>query len=73
MTATPAFGFRCPLVSGSLSAWVTTDRWEIQAKIPTNGIPDYTARQLRLENTPELNLMLQELLEDRFHLKVHRE
>ncbi len=73
MTATPAFGWRCPLISGTLPAWATTERWEIHATIPAGSIPNYTVRQLRLEDTPELNRMLQALLEDRFHLRVHWE
>jgi uncharacterized protein (TIGR03435 family) len=73
MTATPSFGFSCPLISGSIPAWVKTDRLEIQAKMPANSVPAYTARQLRFEETPELNAMLQVLLEDRFHLNVHWE
>jgi uncharacterized protein (TIGR03435 family) len=72
-TAPPPSGGHCPLISGSLPAWVKTDRWEIQAKMPANSVPSYTARQLRSEDTPELSLMLQVLLEDRFHLKVHWE
>jgi uncharacterized protein (TIGR03435 family) len=71
MTATPAFGWSCPLISGSLPAWLTTERYEIQAKIPADSIPNYTARQLHFEDTPELNAMLQGLLEDRLHLRVH--
>jgi len=73
MTATPDFGARCPLISGSVPAWVKTDRWEIQATMPAGSIPAYTARRLRTVDTPELNRMLQVLLEDRFHLKVHWE
>jgi uncharacterized protein (TIGR03435 family) len=73
MTATPAFGWKCPLISGALPAWVKTERWEIQAKIPSGSIPSYTTRQLRLEDTPELNEMLRVLLEDRFQLRVHWE
>jgi uncharacterized protein (TIGR03435 family) len=73
MTATPAFNWRCPLITGVLPQWTKSDRWEIQATIPAASIPTYTLRQLRLEDTPELNQMLQVLLEDRFHLKVHWE
>jgi uncharacterized protein (TIGR03435 family) len=67
-----AFGGDCPVIAGTLPAWVRTDRWEIQAKLPAN-LPNYSARQLREENTAEVILMLQGLLADRFHLKVHRE
>jgi len=73
MTATPAFGHSCPLISGPVPEWLKTERYEIQAKMPPNSVPSYTPEQLRLEDTPELNLMLQVLLEDRFQLKVHWE
>jgi uncharacterized protein (TIGR03435 family) len=73
MTATPAFGHSCPLISGPVPEWLKTESYEIQAKMPANSVPSYTPQQLRLEDTPELNLMLQVLLEDRFHLKVHWE
>ncbi len=68
-----ALGEDCPSISGNLPAWLKTDRWEIQAKPPANSLPSYSARQLRSGDTPELNQMLQVLLEDRFHLRVHRE
>jgi bla regulator protein BlaR1 len=69
-----AVGQDCPLISLSrtVPAWVRTDRFEIQAKLPPN-FPIYTERQKRSGDTPQLNLMLQVLLEDRFHLQVHRE
>jgi len=73
MTATPAMGQYCPLISGVLPEWVKKERFEIQAKMPPNSVPSYTYRQARTQDTPELNLMLQVLLEDRFHLKAHRE
>jgi uncharacterized protein (TIGR03435 family) len=73
MTATPSMGNRCAFISGPVPEWVKTDRFEIQAKIPPNSVPSYTYGQTRIEDTPELNRMLQVLLEDRFHLKVHRE
>lgn len=62
----------CPLISG-LPGWVKTEGFEIQAKLPSNFVAKYTNRQLRWGDTPEINLMLQILLEDRFHLKVHWE
>jgi uncharacterized protein (TIGR03435 family) len=73
MTASPPMGNRCPFISGPAPEWVKTDRFEIQAKMPPNSVPNYTYWQTRMENTPELNQMLQVLLEDRFHLKVHWE
>jgi uncharacterized protein (TIGR03435 family) len=73
MTATPPMGNRCPFISGLVPAWVETERFEIQARMPPNSVPNYTYWQARIENTPELNRMLQVLLEDRFQLKVHWE
>src|SRR5262249_11700325 len=62
----------CTLIAG-VPGWVKTEAYEIQAKLPSNLVPKYTVRQLRLGDTPEFNSMLQVLLEDRFHLKVHWE
>jgi uncharacterized protein (TIGR03435 family) len=66
-------GQDCPTVAGNLPSWIKTDRWEIQAKLPANAVPRYTDWQLHNYDTPELNQMLQVLLEDRFRLKAHRE
>jgi uncharacterized protein (TIGR03435 family) len=52
--------------------WISTDRWNIEAKAeegsipPPKGPPDPTVPD-------PLGLMVQSLLEDRFHLKIHRE
>jgi uncharacterized protein (TIGR03435 family) len=69
-----AMGYDCSLISiaPAVPAWIRTDRWEIQAKLPPHS-PVYTQRQMRSGDTPQLNQMLQVLLEDRFHLKVHRQ
>src|SRR5262249_51803243 len=48
------------------------ERWEIQATLPPNS-RSYSDYQKRSNDTPEVNLMLQVLLEDRFRMKVHRE
>jgi len=60
----------CPLLSGTLPTWATSDSFEIQAKLPDNfpvsgaqGRPD----------PQQFSLMFQALLEDRFHVKVHWE
>jgi uncharacterized protein (TIGR03435 family) len=42
-------------------SWITTERYDIQAKLPEGGSPD---------QVPE---MLQALLAERFHLKVHKD
>ena len=73
-------GVDCPLISG-LPAWAktppnaTTDLFEIQAKLPDNPpvSSSYSAAQVRMGDVVQLDLMLQVLLEDRFHLKFHRE
>jgi bla regulator protein BlaR1 len=75
-----ASGIDCPLISG-LPAWAktppnaTTDLFEIQATLPDNPrvSSGYTAPQVRMGEVVQLDLMLQVLLEDRFHLKFHRE
>jgi len=67
-----ALGIDCPFIAGTLPPWVKTDRWEIQGTMPRS-TPEYSARQVRENNTPLVNLMLQVLLEDRFRLNVHRE
>ena len=66
-------GWDCPYIAGSLPDWVKNDRYEIQAKIPANTVPRYTEQQLNSGDTPEVHLMLQALLEQRFQLRVHRE
>jgi uncharacterized protein (TIGR03435 family) len=73
MTATPSMGQICPLLAGSLPDWVRKERFEIQASMAVNSVPSYTLRQTHSVDTPELNQMLQVLLEDRFRLKVHWE
>lgn len=52
--------------------WIYKDRFEIEAKIP-EGVPAYSRKQFMGGRAPQLNQMLQSLLEDRFKLKVHWE
>jgi uncharacterized protein (TIGR03435 family) len=59
------------LISGG-PAWIKSDLFEIQAVIP-QGNPTYTVRQLRDGEAPKLQLMIQNLLQDRFKLKAHSE
>jgi uncharacterized protein (TIGR03435 family) len=73
MTATPSMGQICPLLAGALPDWVRKERFEIQASMAVNSVPSYTLRQTHSVDTPEVNQMLQVLLEDRFRLKVHWE
>jgi uncharacterized protein (TIGR03435 family) len=63
----------CPLVTGAFPSWVRTDRFEIEAKLPADSVPNYSDRQRRNNDRPELSLMLQALLQDRFHLTTHHE
>ena len=59
---TSAYGIRYAQVSGGPS-WINSDRYDIDAKAPGDGPP--TADQARK--------MMQNLLAERFQLKVHRE
>ena len=61
----------CPLLSGGPD-WIKKNIFEIQAKAP-GGTRDYTTGELSACGAPELQLMLQALLADRFNLKIHRE
>ncbi len=61
----------CTLLSGGPD-WLRKDQFEVVAKIPDDA-PDYTSVQFVNQHAPQLQLMLQALLADRFHLKVHRE
>jgi uncharacterized protein (TIGR03435 family) len=65
-------GAACLLLSGG-PGWVNKDIFEIQAKAP-EGTPDYVpgATGYR-ELSPQLQIMLQALLAERFNLKLHRE
>ncbi|HEY4363051.1 MAG TPA: M56 family metallopeptidase [Bryobacteraceae bacterium] len=62
---------RCPELSGG-PAWVNDDRFQIQATMPA-GTPNYTLPQYTSGRAPQLQLMLQSLLADRFQLKLRRE
>ena len=61
----------CLLLTGG-PAWANTDRFDIQAKMPDDA-PEYTFVQFLDGQAPQLQLMLQALLADRFNLKIHRE
>jgi bla regulator protein BlaR1 len=69
----PPFGevAGCNLLSGGPD-WLRKDRFEIVAKVPDNA-PDYTSTQFVNLHAPQVQLMLQALLADRFALKIHRE
>jgi len=71
--------FPCPTKADSgdcafpgAPAWIYKDRFAIEAKLP-EGLPAYSQRQFVGGRAPQLNQMLQALLEDRFKLKVHWE
>ena len=53
-------------------AWIYKDRFLIEGKIP-NDLGTYSRTQFMRGRTPQINQMLQALLEDRFKLKVHWE
>ena len=67
----PALQVNCALLSGGPD-WTKKDRFDIQARIP-DGTPDYTFVQFFNAQAPQIQVMLQALLADRFNLKVHRE
>lgn len=69
----PPFGefAGCNLLSGGPD-WLRKDQFEIVAKVPDSA-PDYTPAQFVNLHAPQVQLMLQALLADRFALKVHRE
>jgi bla regulator protein blaR1 len=69
----PPFGefSGCNLLSGGPD-WLRKDQFEVVAKMPDDA-PDYTSKQFVDGHAPQLQLMLQTLLADRFQLKVHRE
>jgi len=71
--------FPCPTKNDSgdcafpgAPAWIYKDRFAIEAKMP-EGFPAYSRSQFMGGRAPQLNQMLQALLEDRFKLKVHWE
>jgi len=68
----PPFGefAGCNLLSGGPD-WLRKDQFEIEAKMPDDS-PDYTGTQFVNLNAPQLQLMLQTMLAERFALKVHR-
>jgi uncharacterized protein (TIGR03435 family) len=54
-----AYGLKLNQISGP--DWISTDRFDIVAKLPEGSLPD------------QVPVMMQTLLEDRFELKTHRE
>ena len=67
----PLGGGNCVFLSGGPD-WIRKDGFDIVAKMP-DASPDYTLMQLQNGHASQLQLMLQALLTDRFHLKLHRE
>jgi len=59
------------LITGGPS-WIRTDRFAVQALIP-EGSAEYTFGQFMNGLAPQLEIMIRNLLADRFHLAVHRE
>jgi uncharacterized protein (TIGR03435 family) len=54
-------------------SWITTDRWDIEAKAEEGSIPPELPSPSPTTPNHPLTLMLQSLIEDRFQLKIHRE
>jgi len=71
-----AYGIReCRLEMGVVSGatgWMTSDRFDVQAVIP-DGAPEYGRRQFETGEAPKLQLMLQNLMGDRFKLRLRYE
>jgi len=76
-----AYGFNknggCSFVSfGNLLSsgpeWIKSDRFAIQALMP-EGSPEYSSAQFLNGDAPKLELMIKNLLADRFHMSIHRE
>jgi uncharacterized protein (TIGR03435 family) len=61
----------CALISGG-PAWLRSDKFDIEAKSPDSA-PEFSMTQFVTGQAPQLRLMLQALLADRFKLKLHRE
>jgi uncharacterized protein (TIGR03435 family) len=59
------------LISGG-PAWVKSERFQIQALMP-EGSTEYTTPQFLNGDAPKLEVMIKNLLNDRFHLTIHRE
>jgi uncharacterized protein (TIGR03435 family) len=59
------------MISGG-PAWTKSDRFEIQAVMPEDS-PVYNLTEFLNGNAPKLELMLKDLLTDRFKLALHRE
>jgi bla regulator protein BlaR1 len=69
----PPFGefAGCKVLSGGPD-WMRKDQFEVVAKAPDDS-PDYTGSQFVNLHAPQIQMMLQALLADRFALKVHHE
>ena len=71
-----AYGFHCKasnemgLIEG-LPSWVGTRHFDIVGTLPA-GSPYYSMRQLVDGDAPILQTMLRNMLEERFHLTLHR-
>ncbi len=69
----PWGGADCVMLSGGPD-WIRKDTYDVVAKMPDNS-PDYslTLGQFQSGRGPQVQVMLQALLADRFRLKLHRE
>ena len=64
-------GMRCDLIVGA-PAWRTKDKFQIRARLPANS-PAVARNQFSDGEAPDLDHMLQSLLEERFKVRTHRE
>jgi uncharacterized protein (TIGR03435 family) len=58
------------LITGA-PEWIRSEAFDIQATLPA-GSPVYTPQQLSYGDAPKLQMMLQNMLADRFNLALHR-
>jgi len=59
------------LISGG-PRWIASDQFEIQAVIPA-GTPTYTSGQFNSGDAPKLQIMIRNLVRDRFKVEAHSE
>lgn len=64
-------GDDCPFVTGG-PAWVRRDTYEIRATLP-EGTPAYSRENYFQGRAPAISSMLEDLVRDRFQLKLHHE
>jgi uncharacterized protein (TIGR03435 family) len=68
-----AYGVEMYQITGG-PAWLDSDRWVVEAKPPeSSASAKWTPPSPKSPPNPEMRLMIQSLLADRFHVTLHRE